>query len=136
MKSKNIIYLLAVLVGGLLMLIVYQSLSQPGVKDLKGNYTELASYRNENNTGPVVRIFAVFTDSEDWEEMRAYGDFMPHTKYGNTKVYFFNQPLDQLDLFPEAPYFKADFQEFCIGSYEKTAMGNSSFKKYPFTESH
>ena len=71
MKSKNTIYLLASLVGALILIILYQSLSQPGVKDLEGNYKELAVYRNENNTGPVVRIFAVFTEKKNWEEMRA-----------------------------------------------------------------
>jgi len=136
MKTKNIIYLLTFLVGALILIIVYQSLNQPGVKDLEGNYTELAVYRNENNTGPVIRIFAVFTDSKLWEDMRAYGDFMPHTKYGNTKVFFFDQPIDQFDLSPISPYFKVIFQESCIGSYEKTAMGKTSFKKYPFNESN
>lgn len=93
MKTKNIIYLLATLVGVLLMVIVYQSLSQPGINDLVGEYTEIAVYRNENNTGPVVRIFAVYTKDELWDDMRAYGDFMPHTKYGNTKVFFLKSPL-------------------------------------------
>lgn len=96
----------------------------------------MAVYRNENNTGPVIRIFAVFTEGKDWEDMRAYGEYMPHTKYGNTKVFFFDQPIDDFDLSPNPPYFKEVFQESCIGSYEKTAMGQASFKKYPFIESN
>ncbi|WP_339922173.1 hypothetical protein [uncultured Cyclobacterium sp.] len=136
MKSKNIIYLLTFLVGALVLTILFQSLSQPGIKDLKGNYKEMAVYRNENNTGPVIRIFAVFTEGKDWEDMRAYGEYMPHTKYGNTKVFFFDQPIDDFDLSPNPPYFKEVFQESCIGSYEKTAMGQASFKKYPFIESN
>ncbi|MBI0398622.1 hypothetical protein [Cyclobacterium marinum] len=132
MKTKNIIYLIAVMVGVLLVVIVYQSLNQPGVNDLNGDYTELAVYRNENNTGPVVRIFAVYTQDELWDDMRAYGDFMPHTKYGNTKVFFFNKALEGLELSPNSPYFPERFQEACLAVYEKTAMGGSSFKEYPF----
>jgi hypothetical protein len=134
MKTKKLKYLLVFVVGVLLTVMVYQSLSQPGVKDLKGNYTELDAFRNENNTGPVVRIFAVFTDKELWDDMRAYGDFMPHTKYGNTKVFFFDQELDRIQLSIEAPYFQTVFQKSCIGRYEKTAMGETNFSKYPFSK--
>ncbi|WP_339903553.1 hypothetical protein [uncultured Cyclobacterium sp.] len=130
MKTKNIIYLLAALVGVLLMVIVYQSLSQPGVNDLEGEYTEIAVYRNENNTGPVVRIFAVYTKAELWDDMRAYGDFMPHTKYGNTKVFFFDKAIEGLQLSPKAPYFPERFQDACLAVYEKSAMGGTSFTKY------
>jgi hypothetical protein len=132
MKTKNIIYLLAALVGVLLVVIVYQSLSQPGINDLEGKYTEIAAYRNENNTGPVIRIFAVYTKGELWDDMRAYGDFMPHTKYGNTKVYFFDKPFEDLKLSPIKPNFPERFQEACLAIYEKSAMGGTSFKEYPF----
>lgn len=132
MKSKNIIYLIGAVVGVLLCVIVYQSLNQPGVKDLKSNYTELAVFRNENNTGPVVRIFAVFTEDELWEDMRAYGDYMPHTKYGNTKVFFFDKSIEGMQLSPNPPYFPQHFQEACLAIYEKTAMGGTSFKAYPY----
>jgi len=134
MKTKKLKYLLVFIVGALLSVMIYQSLSQPGVKDLKGNYLELDDFRNENNTGPVTRIFAVYTDGLRWEDMRAYGDFMPHTKYGNTKVFFFDQPLDRIQLSPEAPYFQRNFQKSCIGRYEKTSMGETNFTKYPFTK--
>jgi hypothetical protein len=134
MKTKKLKYLIVFVVGVLLAVMVYQSLSQPGVQDLKGNYSELDVFRNENNTGPVIRIFAVYTDRKLWEDMRAYGDFMPHTKYGNTKVFFFDQPIDDIQLSPEAPYFQSAFQNFCIGRYEKTAMGETNFIKYPFSE--
>ena len=68
---------------------VYDSFSQRGMKDLKGNFKEVNFYRNEQNTGPVVRIYTVTIADTIWDEMETYGDYMPYTKYGNTKVYYF-----------------------------------------------
>jgi hypothetical protein len=88
MKPK---YLALGAVALLLGWFVYDSLSQPTGQDLPGNFQEVATYRNENNMGPIVRVFAVTVADTLWTEMRQYGDLMPYTKYGNTKVYFFRQ---------------------------------------------
>ena len=113
--------------------IVSDTLTQPGVADLKGEFIEMSKYRNENNTGPVIRIYAVFASDTLWNEMKAYGDFMPHTKYGNTKVfYFIDKENTPNKLGASEPYFDSQFQKYCVGQYEKTAMGETRFKKFPF----
>ncbi|NHE58285.1 hypothetical protein [Cyclobacterium plantarum] len=132
MKTNYWFYLIAAAVGILMAVMVYASLSQPGVSDLKGDYRELAKYRNENNTGPVVRVFAVYTSDRLWEDMRAYGNFMPHTKYGNTRVFFFDQDLKDIRLSPEPPHFDPEFRKSCVAKYEKSAMGQVSFQQFPF----
>jgi hypothetical protein len=111
---------------------VFDSLSQPGVGDLKGDFEQAATYRNENNTGPIVRVYAVTVADTLWREMRQYGDFMPHTKYGNTKVYFFRQgqPVPKT-LQLGAVNFDAEFDKYCLAKYEKEVMGNVSFARYP-----
>ena len=123
-----IIGALAVLLGWF----VFDSLSQPGVGDLKGDFQEAATYRNENNTGPIVRVYAVTVADTLWQQMRQYGDFMPHTKYGNTKVYFFRQgqPVPKT-VQPSAVNFDAEFNKYCLAKYEKEVMGNVSFAHYP-----
>ena len=110
---------------------VYDSLSQSGVGDLKGNFQEAATYRNENNTGPIVRVYAVTVTDTVWREMRQYGDFMPHTKYGNTKVYFFRQgqPTPKT-VRPGQVNFDAEFDKYCLAKYEKEVMGNVTFQRY------
>jgi hypothetical protein len=106
---------------------------QPGVQDLKGNFTEVAFYRNENNTGPVIRIYAVAVEDTLWEEMKKYGNYMPHTKYGNTKVYFFAKGKSAPSkVFPGEENFEKDYQPFCLALYEKDAMSGVSFQKNPF----
>ena len=111
---------------------IFDSLSQPGVGDLKGNFQEAALYRNENNTGPIVRVYAVTVADTLWHEMRQYGDFMPHTKYGNTKVYFFRQgqPVPKT-VQPGEVNFDPAFNKYCLAKYEKEVMGNVSFERQP-----
>ncbi|MDX5421353.1 MAG: hypothetical protein LPK14_03805 [Hymenobacteraceae bacterium] len=130
MKLKHILILIsAALIGWF----VYDALSQPSVDDLEGDFAEVAMYRNENNTGPIRRIYAVTAEDTLWQQMQAYGDFMPHTKYGNTKVYFFlkNSPVPT-EVYPGEANFEARFQDYTVARYEKEAMGQVSFVKYPF----
>lgn len=96
----------------------------------EGKYEELGKYRNENNTGPVIRIFAVkaFDLSENW--MREYGDALPHTKYGKTIVFFFSENIDQeIELSPKEPYIDQSLVDYVLYRYEKTPMGEVSFTK-------
>jgi hypothetical protein len=111
---------------------VFDSLSQPGVGDLRGDFQQVATYRNENNTGPIVRVYAVTVADTLWREMRQYGDFMPYTKYGNTKVYFFRngQPVPKT-VRPGAVNFDDTFDQYCLAKYEKEVMGNVTFERYP-----
>lgn len=133
MASRKLFYGLMIVVALLVGWIIVESLSQPGVDDLEGEFHELAFYRNENNTGPIVRIYAVYSADTLWGEMEKYGQFMPHTKYGNTKVYFFNKrEKTPRELFPESPYFDPAYSNSCLAVYEKSAMGQVSFVKYPF----
>jgi hypothetical protein len=133
MKSKNIIYGIIGLVVIMIVWILGDTFSQPGIADLEGDYKEMATYRNENNTGPVVRIYAVYAADTLWKDMEAYSNFMPHTKYGNTKVFFFSDPSQTpAEVFPEPPYFDQKYQAYCIAQYEKSAMGETNFLRFPF----
>ncbi|WP_031530160.1 hypothetical protein [Dyadobacter crusticola] len=130
MKNKKLIFvlLLAVVLG----YIVYDSTSQPGVNDLAGNFKEVAVYRNENNTGPIMRIYAVTVEGTPWEEMEKYGDLMPYTKYGSTTVYFFDASKPApTKLIPIEPNFDPDFRANCQAVYTKDQNGVVSFRKSP-----
>ena len=88
---------------------------------------------NEQNTGPVIRIYAVSLNSEDWKEMEQYGNYMPHTKYGTTRIYFF---LNNTDLPEELSFGEINiaeqYRKNCIAIYEKDGMSQTSMRKYPF----
>ncbi len=109
----------------LVTLMLRQALNQPGVEDLSSGFVEVASYRSENNTGPVIRRYVVTTlNTENQEEMEAYGNLMPFTKLGETKVYFFEsgQPYPQ-QIYAGTSPFSIDFEPYCIALYEKSFQG-------------
>jgi hypothetical protein len=130
MKTFKSKYLLIIAVVAGMAWMLKDSFTQPGIKDLKGNFTETAFYRNENNTGPVLRVYAVSVSDTLYNEMLEYGNLMPHTKYGTTTVYFFNNSLPvPKSLKGDEPHFDRSFQANCIGVYEKNGMSKVSFSK-------
>jgi hypothetical protein len=135
MSNRFVFYALILAVVVIIVWIISDTLNQPGIVDLEGEFVETAFYRNENNTGPVVRIYAVYTPDTSWNAMKAYAAYMPHTKYGNTKVYFFNA-LENApsQVSPDSPYFDELFKNYCTAFYEKSAMGQERFVQFPFRE--
>jgi len=135
MRRNYLFYAILLVVVAVVAWVISDTVSQPGVGDLSGQYEELAFERNENNTGPVVRIYLVYTPESNWEEMEVYGNFMPHTKYGITRVFFVNGRLEgkiALDL--KYPHIPDEIQKICIGLYEKSPMGEVRLKRFPFEE--
>jgi len=112
---------------------LYDAIMQPGTGDLQGKFNQVALYRNENNTGPVMRIYVVTLEDTLWQEMKDYGNLMPHTKYGTTKVYFFLKDTPVPDtVFPGKDNFDARFKPYCLAVYEKNAMSSVSLRRNPF----
>jgi hypothetical protein len=130
MKIFKAKYLLLVIVLAGLIWMLKDSFNQPGVSDLEGNFKEISFYRNENNTGPVMRIYTVSVSDTFYKEMVSYGNLMPHTKYGTTTVYFFKAGLPiPTALKADNPHFDKAFAAHCIGVYEKNGMSQVSFSK-------
>ncbi|SMC51747.1 hypothetical protein [Pedobacter nyackensis] len=131
--GKRLNAVLAVLILALIIWMVKGTFMQPGVNDLKGGFKEIAHYRNENNTGPIQHVFSVTVKDTTAAEMELYGNFMPHHKGGNTKVYFFLEGTEVPDkLYAGKVNFDPQYNQNCIALYEKTAMGNTSMEKRPF----
>ena len=133
MSRKSLIYLISAAVVILVFVMVKDTFNQPGIEDMKADFKEIVKYRNANNTGPVQRIYAVTVKDSIWKEMEDYGNLMPHTKYGNTKVYFFMESANvPQTLQPGEVNFDPQFNKSCIALYEKSAMSQVVFNKYPF----
>lgn len=129
MKKLGIALLALALIGWMLK----DTFTQSGIEDLKGGFKEVASYRNDNNTGPIQRIYAVIVKDTTHAQLQAYGDLMPHTKYGNTKIYYFLEGKKvPSNLSPGDINFDSQFNENCFALYEKSAMGNVGLVKWPF----
>ncbi|KLT65734.1 hypothetical protein [Pedobacter sp. BMA] len=132
MNKKSMVYFITAGVLILVFFMVKDIFDQPGIGDMKAGFKEIAKFRNANNTGPIQRIYVVTVKDSIWKEMEDYGNMMPHTKYGNTKVYFFmagtNAPSQ---LQPGDINFDPAFNALCIGLYEKSAMSQVAFNKHP-----
>ena len=128
MKLNHKLYLAATAV---LVLIIWNANSQPGVGDLNGGFEEVAMYRNENNTGPIKRVYIVSVEEIEIAEMRTYGDYMLHTKYGNTKVYFFEKGDSMpLEVIGGTTNFDSKFDQYILAKYEKNASGLVTFERF------
>eukprot|EP01012_Entosiphon_sulcatum_P065598 TRINITY_DN94568_c0_g1_i1.p1 TRINITY_DN94568_c0_g1~~TRINITY_DN94568_c0_g1_i1.p1 ORF type:complete len:135 (-),score=21.13 TRINITY_DN94568_c0_g1_i1:30-434(-) len=133
MNKKPLVYVVTIGVLILIFFMVKDVFDQPGAEDMKAGFKEIAKYRNANNTGPVQRIYVVTVKDSVWKEMEDYGNLMPHTKYGNTKVYFFMQNGNVPNaLQPGEVNFDPSFNKTCIALYEKSAMSQVAFNKHPF----
>lgn len=129
-KKRIFLTFITLVVIGLIFNVVF---TQSGIEDLKGGFVEVAQYRNENNTGPVQRIYAVKVTDTTAAQLIEYGNLMPHNKYGNTKVYFFlanNEAPSTLS--PGEINFDTKYNSSCFALYEKSAMGNFGLIKNPF----
>jgi len=127
-RNRIVFYFIAGIVVLLTAWIIQSSLSQPGEERFSGKFEELAFYRNENNTGPVIRIFAVKAADSDLSLMKEFGESRPHTKYGKTLVFFFSPELkEKVMLSPKEPYFPQEFQPYLLAQFERTPMGEVRF---------
>ncbi|MET3115265.1 hypothetical protein AAKU52_003012 [Pedobacter sp. CG_S7] len=131
-KSKTNIFL-GIVVLILVAWMLKGTFFQPGIADLKGDFKEVTHYRNENNTGPIQYVFIVTVKDIKTAEMEKFGDFKPHHKGGNTKVYFFLEGTPTPGkAFSGKVNFDPSFNKSCIALYEKSAMGNTSIVNNPF----
>lgn len=127
-RNKVIFYLIGFVVLILLVQIIRSSFSNPGAQAFEGKFEEAGFYRNENNTGPVVRVYAIRVLDTEIEWMREFAEAQPHTKYGRTLVFFFSPDLKQkVELSPQEPFFSAELQPYLLAKFEKTPMGEGRF---------
>lgn len=129
-KQRIFLTFITLIIIALIFNVVF---TQSGIEDLKGGFVEVAQYRNENNTGPVQRIYAVKVTDTSGAQLIDYGNLMPHNKYGNTKVYFFLSGVEApTTLTPGDVNFDIKYNSSCFALYEKSAMGNFGVIKNPF----
>lgn len=131
MKNKRTYIILASAIAVAVM--IYNVITEPGIKQLNGNMKEVIFTRNEQNTGPVIRIYAVTVDGEYWADMEQYGNYMPHNKYGTTRVYFFRQGTGHpTRLSAENKDIEPAYRKNCLAVYEKNGMSQVTFRKNPY----
>ncbi|MCG8321379.1 MAG: hypothetical protein MI921_17885 [Cytophagales bacterium] len=127
--NKIIVWTFAALILG----IVYITFNQPGDERFSTRFKEITFLRNENNTGPINRIYAIYVQDSVWQDIESYAATKPYTKYGSTKVYFFMEDYPgESFLSWQKPNVLPSRQKACIAFYHKENNGRVTFRKYPF----
>ena len=128
-RPSALVIILGIAVLLVVGLIVIESFSEQGIAAYQDQFEEIGYYRNENNTGPVLRIYAYQTQVEDSEVLKSFANLLPHTKYGRTLVFFVNEPVKApVVLSPESPHFPASLSPSIFAKYEKTPMGEQQLE--------
>lgn len=127
---KKIILMISVIVIGLMLYSLFES---ENINSLEGNFEELAFERNENNTGPVQRVYAYSVEDTLWSEMKKHADLLPHTKYGTTEVYYFlENEVSGFQLNLSIKGINQEAQSNCIAHSIKDGQSRLIFNKHPF----
>lgn len=105
-KGKKV-WLIAIPIIILLGYLIFDSYSQPSLKDLPGQFEEVAFARNEQNKGGIIRVYAVTVGDISQANYDNAADLFPTNDFNSvTRVFFFDKNLPfptQLSIDP--PYY-------------------------------
>ncbi|GAA5038978.1 hypothetical protein GCM10011506_37510 [Marivirga lumbricoides] len=119
----------------IIALMIYSMFSEKNIHDLEGGFKEVAYTRNENNTGPVVRIYAFTVEDTLWNNISQHAELLPHTKYGTTEAYYFlakGKYPSEISL--NEKRFDPQFKKYCIAKSVTDGQGRTTLNRFPFRE--
>lgn len=108
LKRKKV-WFIAIPIILLLSYLIWDAYSQPSIKDIPGDFEEVAFVRNEQNKGGIIRIYAVTVGDLTTANFEACADLFPTNDFNSvTTIYFF----DKKNTYPttlalEAPHYDA-----------------------------
>ncbi|TDQ78021.1 hypothetical protein [Sphingobacterium yanglingense] len=107
MKKSKRVWFIAIPIILILGYLIWDSFSQPSMKDIPGDFAEVAFVRNEQNKGGIVRIYAVTVGDPINANYEACADLFPTNDYNSvTRIFFFNKNSPYpTTLQLEAPYY-------------------------------
>ena len=113
MKKSKKVWLLAIPLILILGYMIWDAYSQPTIKDLPGNFEEVAFVRNEQNKGGIERIYAVTVGDLANAKYEACAELFPTNDFNSvTRVFFFdkNKPYPST-LTLEPPHYDTTVYE-------------------------
>lgn len=107
MQKQRKLWMIIIPIIVVLGYLIYDSYSQPSLKDIPGEFEQVAFIRNEQNKGGVIRIYAVTTGDIENAQFDQAADLFPTNEINSiTRIYFF----DKKKPYPttvslESPYY-------------------------------
>ena len=107
MKKNKKVWFLAIPLILLLGYLIYDSYSQPSLKNISGDFEEVAFVRNEQNKGGIIRIYAVTVGDIMHADYKAAAELFPTNDFNSvTRIFFFDKKNDYpTTLSIDPPYF-------------------------------
>ena len=92
MKNNKRVWFIAIPLIAFLGFLIWDSFSQPSIKDIPGDFEEVAFVRNEQNKGGIIRIYAVTVGDPFNAKYDACADLFPTNDFNSvTRIYFFDK---------------------------------------------
>lgn len=107
MKKKKKVWFIAIPIILLVGYFIFDSYSQPNLKDIPGQFEEVAFIRNEQNKGGIVRIYAISVGDIAVANYAAAANLFPTNDFNSvTRLFFFDkhEPFPK-ELSLESPYY-------------------------------
>lgn len=107
MQQNKKIWIFGIAIILVISYLIYDAYSQPTLKDIAGDFEQVAFVRNDQNKGGIIRIYAVTTgDLENANFEQAANIFPTNDINSITRIYFF----DKANPFPTSlslnpPYY-------------------------------
>lgn len=91
-QQKRKLWIIAIPIILILVYLIYDAYSQPSLKDIPGDFEQVAFVRNEQNKGGVIRIYAVTTGDVVNAKYDLAADLFPTNEINSiTRIYFFDK---------------------------------------------
>lgn len=91
-KLSKRVWLIAIPLVLIISYFLYDSFTQKSIKNIPGDFEEVAFVRNEQNKGGIIRIYAVTVGDLRHADFDACANLFPTNDYGSrTTVYFFDK---------------------------------------------
>lgn len=92
MKKNKRVWFIAIPLIAFLGYLIWDSYSQPSIKDIPGDFEEVAFVRNEQNKGGILRVYAVTVGDLTQAKYEACADLFPTNDFNSvTRIYFFDK---------------------------------------------
>lgn len=107
MKKNKKVWFIAIPIILLLGYLIFDSYTQPSLKDVPGEFEEVAFIRNEQNKGGIIRIYAVTVGDPSQAKYDAAADLFPTNDFNSTtRIFFFDKKTPYpTELSLDAPYY-------------------------------
>ena len=107
MRKTKKVWLIAIPLILILGYLLFDTFNQPSIKDIPGDFEEVAFVRNDQNKGGIIRLYAVAVGNPSEARYEECAKLFPTNDYNSvTRIFFFDKRLGYPTVLSlEAPHY-------------------------------